>query len=176
MDAAGNFTSMADFKTGHVVRFTSYLDPNVILGMRGNPGAQGATSAAWDAVVRHVDDGGSVQEHTWLIVVDDAGMLRLGYLDDDGMQLGWVDSPGFPTYMTMQDSRTPDGYVYVVDPDLTRFTIDWVDGCWFALNNHDRTRVIDVAESDTAVGANIIGFRWNGGDNQKWRCNEVSGE
>jgi len=58
--------------------------------------------------------------------------------------------------------------------DILNFTGDWVDGCWFAFNNHDRTRVADVRDSYAAEGTPILGYRWNGGGNQLWRAHIVN--
>ena len=50
------------------------------------------------------------------------------------------------------------------------FTVDFVDGCWFALNTCDRVLVMDIMQSRTDEGTPIIGFGWNGGNNQRWRA------
>lgn len=169
MDAAGNFTSMADFKTGQVVRFISYLDPNLCIGTDGDQRLPVTTTdpwaQPWAAVVRHIDDDGSDSHKSWQITVDDQGFLRLGWLDDMIGQLTWFSTNTPSDLITVQDPKD-----YRDRVNLLRFTIDWVDGCWFALNNYDHSRVVDVSGSLTNRGNPVVGYKWNGGDNQKWRC------
>ncbi len=38
-----------------------------------------------------------------------------------------------------------------------------------AINNHDHTYVMDANGSNPGVGANVSPYKWNGGDNQRWR-------
>jgi hypothetical protein len=58
--------------------------------------------------------------------------------------------------------------------DNVEFTVDMLDGGhWFALNNHDKSYVVDVAESNTSRNARLLAFKWNGGDNQRWRAEIV---
>jgi hypothetical protein len=58
---------------------------------------------------------------------------------------------------------------FAADPDNLEFAMvcDDVDNGYTAINNHDRTRVFDDAGGKP--DGMILPWKWNGGDNQRWR-------
>lgn len=169
MDAYGNFTSLDDFKTGQVVRLISYLDPMICMGFRSDPTTYtwtSTTTSPWDLVVRRLDgsDHDRDDERRWSIIVDETGFPHLCWPPQPDVQLMWDN--GYE--LNLQNVTAEGGYWY--SQDWLRFRPEWVDGCWFALNNPASDHVVDVSGSGVSVGNPIISFPWNGGDNQKWRC------
>lgn len=68
----------------------------------------------------------------------------------------------------------PDRYQYDQDKDHLIFTGDLLDPApWFALNNNEHDKVVDVDHGRTDENTPVIGFPWNGGDNQKWRMEDA---
>ena len=49
-------------------------------------------------------------------------------------------------------------------------TREFVEQCWFALNDPYHGAVVDISESGTGEGNPVISFSWNGGANQIWRA------
>lgn len=151
-DQFGNLNSLADFTTGRRIRFISYLGPDLALACKSTV-----------AYIHHLSVNGDFTVFTITKTSEGFGLNNhadLGWWsNDDGRGHSGV-YVGYPNHMVTQP------YDY-------GFTVDFVNGVWFALNNHDHTRVVDVKESDTTEGNQVIGFEWNGGDNQIWRAQLV---
>lgn len=92
------------------------------------------------------------------------------YINDTQFRLRWVEAPHL--YLAWGLDGEPLGITseeYAHD-GMTLFTIDDLDPSpWFALNNVPKKRVLDVSRGGMYNGNYVIGFPWNGGDNQKWR-------
>lgn len=152
---------------GARVRFISYLNPDCILG---------ATGSEWghrtnNPVLKNL----STTNNSTTIWVIEAGV--------DGLfKVRWPQESD--SYLRFMGGRMP--MVICPDPSLPRtlkgefskmgmFRADPVkDGNWFALNQYDGEKVMDVSGCSTAAGTPIIAFPWNGGDNQIWRTELVA--
>lgn len=144
---------------GQKVRFFSKLDSSVVLG-----------AAAGVGIFVHRIDNGLAPEKT---------LFEVQYIKDDGaFQLFLRNVPGISDmkltwYWPQQEpgacylSLNPD---FVDSGDWDHFRIDALDGPYFALNNNDKNRVVDILQSNTGEGARIEAYPWNGGDNQWWRA------
>jgi hypothetical protein len=169
MDAYGNFTSLQDFTTGSVIQLTSYLDPDIVLDTHAVFDQWGDMTST-NVGVHRLSNGPTTTSH---LIVDSAWEQDPSsdqfclLFNQYGVVLSWaINGPrGFPLELVMVGSN--------VGPDYSKFTVDFVDGPWFALNTPDRTLVADISESGTAEGSPIIGFPWNGGANQIWRAQRV---
>jgi len=185
-DAAGNLYK-EDFLDQTVVRFVSYLDPDVVL----------ACAFTGNAYVHRLSNGPHAPDQ-------DDSLFRIGTLQNPNGRPAAPD--GFFYLHPMCQDYIPRAEYYDEDPTMMvlacsivsdddsvdgsllsavdwqahfyhpeeLFTVDMVDGCWFALNNHDRSAVADVNGSGTAEGNTISGWSWNGGDNQRWRAEPVA--
>jgi|APAra7269097235_1048549.scaffolds.fasta_scaffold01420_12 hypothetical protein len=173
MDAYGNLTDLSEFANGRRLRLISYMDPDIAFGLHaarpsGGSGFMGEVETLaleYFIGVRRMslgDDGATV------LVAEAApgGTFTLGWGADPGCLLIWGDG-GF----SLSNDRVPMDDMSG-DPS-TRFTIDFVDGCWFALNNPDHDRVADIAGEHTDERTPIIPWSWNGGSNQIWRAEAV---
>ena len=111
--------------------------------------------------------------------------LARAYVQEYPMQLTWwefeteaeVPVPYVPVAVPVEHIKR-GGLSMALDAKPLRermFTVDFVDGCWFALNTYDRRMVVDIAGGATAEGSPIILFPWNGGDNQRWRAELLPG-
>ncbi len=161
-DAFGNLLGIQDFTLYRQIRLHSYLDPDVVL----------ACPLGGRVYVHHLSKG-QAPEQTILVIQplrNNSFCLTVGKY---GPPLIWVSYNAGLKYGGVNIVPRV-GNAVVSSPDEIIFTVDMLDGsCWFALNNHDRTRVADVSKSDTTEGNPIIGFEWNGGDNQRWRAQIV---
>lgn len=184
MDAYGNLTDVSEFSDGRRIRLISRLDPDVALGLHAfwPPRPTGGGSGFIDALARVVAPplNASVSVHRLSIGDNATAVLRADAIDG-GFSLSWADQPGCFLYWTdgqfgLFDDRSGGGLIGAIagpqSYDKT-FTIDWVDGCWFALNNHDHSRVADVRGGSSDERTQIVSFGWNGGDNQIWRAQAV---
>lgn len=167
-DASGNLLGIDDFTNGRQVRFYSYLDPDVVMALTPeNP----------HTCVHHLSSGAVPRQTVFTIHKapgrpQDRFELSVAFEPGWDVQLAWLawdDGSDSGTWLTNATGVPNQG------PDMNVFTIDVVDGCWFALNNSDHTRVADVSGSGTFEGNEIIGFPWNGGPNQRWRAEIVAG-
>ena len=174
MDPYGNLTSLSEFSNGRRLRLISYMDPDIAFGLHASrPQGGGATfpgeiadlSIAFFIGVQRLSSGGP-----------DSSVLRAEASAGDTFTLGWDADPGCllcwggDAFELSNDKSVLDD---ASQSPAARFTVDFVDGCWFALNNPDRDRVVDVSRFGTAERTPIIPFGWNGGDNQKWRAEAV---
>ena len=66
-----------------------------------------------------------------------------------------------------EDPWRADALVPTDDQFVIR--IDDVGSGWVAINNHDKTRVMDAKGSQPIKGAPVLKWRWNGGDNERWQ-------
>jgi Ricin-type beta-trefoil lectin domain-like len=55
-----------------------------------------------------------------------------------------------------------------VNEEFLLYTDDVGDGL-VAINNHDRSFVMDANGDNPVVGAKVTPWKWNGGNNQRWR-------
>jgi len=55
-----------------------------------------------------------------------------------------------------------------MEPEFVLYADDVGDG-YVAINNHDKSRVLDVRGGNRTAGASIFAWPWNGGENQRWR-------
>lgn len=54
------------------------------------------------------------------------------------------------------------------NPEFALILNDVGDG-WVAINNHDETRVFDANGDNPKLGASVQAWKWNKGDNQRWK-------
>ena len=175
MDAYGNLTSVSEFSNGRRIRLISYMDPDIAFGLHasrphggGSPfiGEIEVLSLEYLIGVQRLSSGGP-----------DSSVLRAEASGGDTFTLAWDADPGCLLSWgdgSFQLSNDKSPLEDMSQGPESRFTVDFVDGCWFALNNPDRNRVVDVSRFGTAERTPIIPFAWNGGDNQKWRAETVS--
>jgi hypothetical protein len=165
MDAYGNITDISEFAGGRRVRFVSYLNPKVNIG---------------------VSDSAPLTQ---------PALVTTQSLDDSTVFCAQTESPGRFSLISQAFWRRyvtwdPDDHDRLTVQDVGAapiFTVDFVDGCWFALNNASKDRVVDVYRGTENGGTwdtggdgqrppfyatiPIIAFAWNGGANQIWRAN-----
>lgn len=184
MDAFSNLDSFADFTDGMRIRLVSRLDPDVVLGVKTatDPSRPGLIFGETAEVQRLSTDDPSTSELTVFTTAPfprelSPNSVLLLWCTPDGS--GYFYPLGFPTERGAPISMVDgvDDFQLRNDEDrrlaMPESTIDFVDGCWFALNNYDRSMVADVYESGTTSGNQIICFPWNGGDNQIWRAQNL---
>lgn len=160
MDAYGNLTSVDEF-FGATIRLISYLDPDVALGVF--PPDSDSLGAHCVRVYRLSSGDPSRTRLTAYSASPIA--FSLSPSDDLSQYLTWqTGANGLMLFQPMPDPGNGD---LVFAPP---FKVDFVQDCWFALNNFDRDSVVDISESGTAEGNAIISFPWNGGANQIWRA------
>ncbi len=97
--------------------------------------------------------------------------------------LSWTDDPYWPSHKGTPGSRLRwTGWQFDVSNAADRddasggdmqFVVDFVDGCWFALNNVFRNQVADIQGSSKHEKTPIIAFPSNGGHNQIWRAQKL---
>jgi hypothetical protein len=153
MDAAGNLTDISEFCGDMIdIRLISYLDPDVAFGTSPLEGGTFYTA------VRRLS-AGSRGESIFITQPEGSKRFALGRPDGRGYYV-------LPDEIGPRLKIAPPG---MAGPKMF-FTIDFVDGCWFALNDYDRSQVVDVSGSGMDEGNPITMWPWNGGDNQKWRA------
>src|SRR6266550_6896562 len=112
---------------------------------------------AWYLCVGPVDD----QRGTEWIVRDIPGTTSKLLIKDGAAGSGdvvtWVG--GYPDHILVRPYRP--GW----DEQVVKF--DELDGGYVAINNHDKTRVMDRSMGPTDQPF-VISFRWNAGANQQW--------
>jgi hypothetical protein len=174
MDAHGNLTDLSEFANGRRLRLISYMDPDIALGLHaarpsggsGFIGEIGALALEAFIGVRRLslgDDGATV-----LVAQAAQGdTFTLGWGADPGCLLMWGGG-GF----SLSNDRSP--LDDAAGSAGAEFTVDFVDGCWFALNNPNRDRVVDIEGARTDERTPIIPWSWNGGANQIWRAEAVT--
>lgn len=164
MDAYGNLTDISEFSGNRLVRLISYMDEDIAIG--GFSDSQGNYSLG----VHRLSAGNPEQS----VFVADSG--QLGVLNNFALQ--WSPAPGVfmmwggddATLLQLETFSDAGGW-RPNSPSV--LTVDFRDGCWFALNNLLKNRVVDCSGSGTGEGNPIIGFPWNGGSNQIWRAATV---
>jgi len=147
---------------GQRVRFLSKLNDNIVLSMNPNLGMPAFQ-------VRNLETDWPMHPELTDFEVQMNG--------DGSFQLWLSHVPGLaPVKLTWYWPPSEDDVcVMAVNPsfiDSGNNDACWIDSLgdpWFALNNWDRNRVVDIYEYDTSSGAQIDAFSWNGGDNQWWR-------
>lgn len=167
MDVHGNLTDQSEFEAGRYpagrrVRFVSWLGEDFAIGLTGDDGL-GIYRVSANPPERTIFEvfavsggfgiGSVGARDKYVVSRGDRAQLRINY---------WV-----PTV-----SR---GDPFSTDPELQieGFKVDFVEDCWFALNNRARDHVFDCAASVTDDGNPILLWPWNGGDNQRWRAATV---
>ncbi|HEY6816803.1 MAG TPA: hypothetical protein VI168_14795 [Croceibacterium sp.] len=153
-DAYGNLLSQSEFADDVCVRLHSYLDSeNLVLAL------------ALDGAFIHNLANGPLIDNTVFTCgqVDGGFVLSLQQAEFGGPRMNWYpwDKPQFLLIENDFGGYYQSQFV---------FTVDMVQGPWFALNNYDHSRVADVKESATAEGSAVIAWGWNGGANQIWRA------
>lgn len=184
MDASGNLTDVSEFSNGRRIRLVSRLDQDVVLGLHASwpPRPTGDGNTFLERVMRSVSPplNSSVSVHRLSLGSNETTVLRADAVDG-GFKLSWADQPGCYLFWTdgqfgLFDDRSNTGVVASVLGAQSQdnvFTVDFVDGCWFALNNRDHGRVADVRGGSSDERTPIISFGWNGGDNQIWRAQAI---
>jgi hypothetical protein len=157
-DAYGNLLSQDEFANGVCVRFHSYLDSeNLVLGLVLN-----------GAFIHNLANGPLPDYTIFTCDQTDGGfVLSLQQAEFGGPRMNWYPSDS-PEFLLVENNM--QGYY----ESQFVFTVDMVEGPWFALNNDDHSRVADVKQSNTAEGSDVIAFAWNGGANQIWRAQIVA--
>lgn len=177
MDASGNLDNWADFTQGMKIRLVSYLNPDVVFGVKYEtvPSAPGMMVGVKAEVQRLSVDSHALSELTVFMVYGD--WLQLVWYPPDGSgdayPLYWTDERGRQIDMNDPFFAPQDEDDNERTHDMQACAIDFVDGCWFALNNWDRSMVADVYESGTTSGNQIVSWPWNGGANQIWRAQKL---
>lgn len=166
MDAYGNLTDISEFNNSRAIRLVSYMNEDLAIG-----GFGGGLGGWYKLGIHHLSAGNDNQT---IFLANGAGR---GFFS-----LAWVGGPGnYVSWEGQADStllmeplwRNNDPHPVGQDGDripLPMFTVDFVDGPWFALNDLRKDHVFDCSRSGQDEGNPIIPFRWNGGDNQKWRA------
>lgn len=104
----------------------------------------------------------------WSVYYQNDTQFQLRWGEDPNLYLAW-GSKGDALRLTAEPS-----FISGSNQPITLFTIDDLNPSpWFALNNHDKSKVVDVREELMYDGNYIICFPWNGGGNQKWRFEQV---
>ena len=168
---ASNLLKDSDFLNGTMVRFVSYIDPDIVLGLTA-PRVQTYNNYLTNrgVGVRHRSKLGNSNEGVWMIASDQGTGLPASECIP-GFQI--VSNAQSNLYLTNIENNLYTALSDVQPPDVNCgfWFVDWVkDGTWFALNNKDHSRVFDISRSDTTEGNDVILFPWNGGDNQVWRA------
>ena len=159
MDANGNLTDLSEFVSFRNIRLISALGDDIALGT--SPLEDGIFYAG----VRHIS-AGSPEESVFVTETGSWAGLTFQLGRPDGRAY-YLEQQGTHERLRVAFHGWDGPYPPQMPPE---FTADFFDGCWFALNNHDRTAVVDIAGSSTDEGTPIVMWPWNGGDNQKWRA------
>jgi hypothetical protein len=186
MDASGNLTTRDEFGQGHRIRLISYLDPGICLGLHASrPGYQNALDLMAYSVGVAWTDGGADwgQTDSTVLMASSAGPDPVAD-EEHFFNLSWADDP-YPQRHPTVGRRSclrwvNDGQFQLTncaDPGdswgSTGFAVDFVDGCWFALNDVFHLQVADIQGGAKEANTPIISFPWNGGHNQIWRAHKV---
>ena len=160
-DAYGNLLSQAEFANGVRIRLHSYLDSeNLVLALN------------LDGCFVHNLSSGLAPDTTIFTCdqIDGGFVLSQQEVEYGGpLMVWWGPGAVYTPDALLSSDATQSG-----EPSQRVFTVDFVNGCWFALNNYDHSYVADIYESDTTEGTTIQPYHWNGGDNQIWRAQIVS--
>lgn len=167
MDAYGNLTSAAEFVSGRTIRLISYLDTDVAMGGFGPSEPNGSP---WVGVHR-VSSGnpGCTTFSTGALPGFGANAFYVQWMGEAGCYLS-MEGQADDALIFLPPTGGDDG-----DPPwIPGFLVNFVDGCWFNLTDFDQIQVVDVSESNTNEQNPIIAFKPNGGDNQKWRAQDLN--
>jgi hypothetical protein len=130
---------------------TGSLANQLCLGVKTAPnGKKSCTVATFDP---------ASSATTWLLATVP------GTDSESGLYLQHLDSqlcPHFGQSPILCDTLDPFNKEYFLRLD------DLGDG-QVAMNNHDRSYVMDANGDSPGVGANVTPWKWNNGGNQKWR-------
>lgn len=167
MDASGNLTSAAEFVGGRTVRLISYLDPDVAMGVFTSSETDG-----FPYLGVHRLSSGNPSASTF-----STGAIK-GF-EPGAFYLQWTGEAGCYVSMEGQSDYAlnclpPTGGDDGDPPWIPAFLANFVDGCWFNLTDFDQNQVVDISESNTNEQNPIIAFKSNGGDNQKWRAQDIN--
>jgi hypothetical protein len=161
MDADGNLTDVSEFSGGRRIRLISMLDEDVAIGVF--PGSDG-----WNALgVHRISSGNPEQSIFVATAVGDIGLFNLA----------WDVQPS--DYMSWEGDGSGRLQVIPIGPDAgdpvqaPLFTVTFVDGCWFCLENYAKSIVVDCSHSCTDENNPIIAHDWKDSDNEKWRAATV---
>ena len=153
---------MTKLPDGQLVRFHAYLEPDRqwVIG-HANESHNGYGPAVLRPLAGYND-----RTTAW----------QVDYRNDDQFRLRWAESPNLYLGIgSRNDAMRLTAEPTFIEGPMCLFTIDDLNPSpWFALNNWDHSRVADIRRSDMHDGNDVIGFPWNGGDNQKWRYEVVN--
>lgn len=175
MDAAGNLTDLSEFSNGRRIRLISYMDPDICMGVHARLNPPDDLHSPIPVVRPKFITQFGVQR---LSAGDPDSTVFLARLGEDGQNFGlaWAGDPNCVLEweggtLGIRDNYAP--FMVMSDGRDANFTLDFVDGCWFAMNVPDRTRVVDICGERTDDLTPIILHPWNGGANQIWRAEAV---
>jgi hypothetical protein len=146
-----------------MVRFISYLDPDVVLGGKIY---EGSSPQTYECCVQRLSKNANDSTGFWVEQVGDA--YRFKWAANPLRYLSWFNGPYHSAVLLDPFSQNYSDVLCKIDPVK--------DGNWFALNHSDKDFVLDCYGSDTTVGNRCGAWAWNGGDNQIWRTETVIGD
>jgi hypothetical protein len=166
MDADGNLTTISEFDGSRPIRLISGMDSNLAIG-----GFEGGLGGWYKLGIHHLS-GGNPNQTIFLANGADPGTFSLAWVGAPGNYVSWE---GQGDHTLLMEPLAPNNDPHPVGQDgdriwLPEFTVDFLDGPWFALNNPGRDSVFDCSRSGQDECNPIIRFPWNGGSNQKWRA------
>lgn len=177
MDAYGNLTELSEFSNNRRIRLISYMDPDLAMGVHATLNEQPPNDPiplvqpkyATRFGLRRVS-GNEADATVFVAGLAETGdMFNLAWARDLNCVVEWGEDDGV---LGLRDNYAP--FMIMSDNGSTaHFTVDFVDGCWFALNIPDRSRVVDVYEERTDDLTSLILYPWHGGANQIWRAEAV---
>ncbi len=152
---------------GARVRFISYLNPDCILGATGSEFGTKPNNA----VLKNLSTTNN-STTIWAIEAGVDGLFKVRWTQEKD---SYLKSMGGLSPMLIGSDLSLVRTLKGEFSKMGMFRADPVkDGNWFALNQYDGNRVMDVRGSSTAAGTQILSYPWNGGDNQIWRTELVA--
>lgn len=164
MDAYGNLTSIDEFSGNKRIRLISYLDPDVALGVFPPT----PDSSGWSVAAVHRLSAGSGGQTLMRVNALGRSAFSLAWDGDTSQYLSWEGTAS--DQLVLEQLTQPQDGDHIAPPE---FAVDFVEQCWFALNDPYHGAVVDISESGTGEGNPVISFSWNGGANQIWRAQWV---
>ncbi|HEY1753149.1 MAG TPA: hypothetical protein VGG29_17970 [Caulobacteraceae bacterium] len=167
MDANGNLTDLSEFDGSRRIRLVSYMDENLAVG--GFGGGLGG----WYKLGIHHLSAGNPDQTLFLANGAGPGAFSLAWVAAPGNYVSWEGQGSDGALLLEPLAANNDPHPVGQDGDripLPQFTVDFVDGPWFALNDTRKDNVFDCSGSGQDEGNPIIPYHWNGGDNQRWRA------
>lgn len=177
MDAYGNLTQLSEFSNNRRIRLISYMDPDIAMGVHATLNPPPVIESPIPFVrpkfltqfgVQRLSLGDPESSvFVAAMMPDTPELFSLGWAGDLDCVLEWGGGT-----LGIRDNYAP--FMVMSDGGQTcQFTVDFVDGCWFALNLPDRSQVVDIYEDRTEDRTPIILYPWHGGANQIWRAEAV---